>query len=225
MLGTLPTVGGLEIEAVHLAAETISGDTYDVAPIDRETVRVFVADATGHGVAAGLVTMFIKSEYEAHKRIAAGPGAVLTAMNEVLASRYANLELRFSAICADVHVRDRRLVHASAAHPGPALLRAHGATLLPGGGTFVGLMPGVAYADEEAALEPGDALVFFTDGLLDATAPGGAPLGERRALEMLAAAHRARAGITPALVRGLSAFVGEGRALEDDVTLVAITLG
>jgi serine phosphatase RsbU (regulator of sigma subunit) len=224
MISPLPARLGIAMSALHLAAETISGDFYDVTFVTPETLRIFVADATGHGIAAGLATMFIKSEYEAEKRDARRPAAILSRINERLAAAYRNLELQFTALCIDVDVSARRMVFASAAHPAPILLRAGRRRPLESGGPFVGVMTGVEFPEHEVALDAGDMLVAFSDGLLDATSAEGVAFGEAAVTHALASAQGDGSEACPALVRALAAFVGEGRGLPDDVTVVALSL-
>jgi serine phosphatase RsbU (regulator of sigma subunit) len=226
MIAPLPVQARLSMSAIYLAAEMISGDFYDVAFLEPDWLRIFLADATGHGVAAGLATMFIKSEYEAQKRISQAPAAVLRAINEQLSSTYRNLELQFTALCIDLHVPSGRLRYASAAHPGPVVFRsgAPPPRRLPSGGPFVGVITGVDFPAHEAAIEPGELLVMFSDGLLDATAPDGASFGEAGMARALAGVDGDGAEVCPALVRSLASFVGEGRGLPDDVTIVALAI-
>src|SRR5262249_1026274 len=101
MISPLPKHERLVFDAVYLAADLISADLYDIAVLGPDHVRMFVADATGHGIAAGLATMFVKAEYEAHKRVCGTPSALVSSMNEVLTSRYETLDLRCTAICID----------------------------------------------------------------------------------------------------------------------------
>lgn len=223
MIAAPPTHERLSMSAVYLAAEMISGDFYDVALLGRNWVRILIADATGHGIAAGLATMFIKSEYEAQKRISQSPAAVLRAINEQLSATYRNLELQFTALCMDLHVSTGRLCYASAAHPGPILVRSAAPTFLPSGGPFVGVMTGLDFPEREVAIEPGDLLVAFSDGLLDASAADGASFGEAGIVAALSGVDGNAAEACPALVRALASFVGEGRGLPDDVTVVALS--
>ena len=224
MIAPLPVRLGIAMSAIHLAAETISGDFYDVSFVTPEILRIFVADATGHGIAAGLATMFIKSEYEAEKRESGSPAAMLGRINERLSAAYRNLELQFTALCIDVDVAAKRMVFASGAHPAPILLRAGIPQPLESGGPFVGVMTGVAFPEYEVALASGDMLIAFSDGLLDATSADGAAFGEAAVTRALVSAHGDGAQACPALVRALAAFVGEGHGLADDVTVVALSL-
>lgn len=211
----------LAIQGISLPAEVISGDLYDFARYDPDVIRVFVADATGHGVAAGLATMFIKSEYEAHKREARSPAGVLRAMNDQLTSRYGSLELRFTALCIDVHLAEHRIRYSAAAHPGPLLCRGEAIEELPTGGTFIGIAPGAEFSERDVPFRPGDELVAFSDGLTDASAADGSLFGDERVRETVARARAEKRSPAAVLVESLSQFVGEGRPLTDDVTIVA----
>ncbi len=224
MIAGLPVHRDVSSSSLYLPAETISGDFYDVAVLEPDVVRIFIADATGHGVAAGLATMFIKSEYEARKLRETSPAALLRAMNERLASSYRNLELQFTAVCMDLRPNERRLCYATAAHPGPILVRQGAAKSMPSGGTFVGVVTGVDFPEHEVSLEPGDLVVAFTDGLLDAEGPGGEAFGEARITDVLSGAKGDPSEASAALVRSLSRFLGESHALRDDVTVVACAL-
>ena len=225
MIAPLPPHDGISSSAIYLAAELISGDFYDVALLEPDRLRILIADATGHGVAAGLATMFIKSEYEARKRTSQSPAGVLRSINEQLSSSYRNLELQFTALCMDLDVASGLLCYASAAHPGPIVFRSGVPKVLPSGGPFVGVTTDVDFPEHRVVLEAGDLLVAFTDGLLDASAPGGDEFGESGIVKALARVTNDGAEACPALVRALSAFVGEGRGLPDDVTMVALSMG
>jgi sigma-B regulation protein RsbU (phosphoserine phosphatase) len=224
MIAPLPAHPALSASAIYLAAEQISGDFYDVAFLTPDRLRILVADATGHGVAAGLATMFIKSEYEAQKRLSQRPAGVLFAINEKLSATYRNLELQFTALCMDLDLTSGRLSYASAAHPGPIVLRKGVPTSLASGGPFVGVVTGVDFPEREVSLESGDTLVVFTDGLLDASASDGRSFGESGIKEALSTLAGGGADVCPALVRALASFVGEGRGLPDDVTIVALSV-
>jgi serine phosphatase RsbU (regulator of sigma subunit) len=224
MIAPLPSHERLMLDAVYLAADFVSADFYDVAILGPDHVRVFVADATGHGIAAGLATMFVKAEYEAQKRVCATPSELVASMNDTLTSRYETLDLRCTAVCIDVHPARGTMLFTSAAHPGPAVARSNSVELLPGGNTFMGLQAAVRFSTVETTIEPGDLVIAFTDGLLDARSANGASFG-RQNLERLARDARAEPALFGSLlVSDLSSFVGEGKTLLDDVTAVALSL-
>ncbi len=220
----LPAHPGFVFDAVYLAADLISADFYDIAVLGSDHIRIFVADATGHGIAAGLATMFIKAEYESLKFVRDTPSALVESMNDMLTSRYERLDLRCTGICIDVHPERGKMVFTSAAHPGPLLVRENGPEQLSGGNTFLGLRAGVPFTPVEVPIAPGDLVIAYTDGLLDAAAPSGATFG-RSSIEALATkARQDPSSFGSLVVSGLAEFVGEGRKLSDDVTAVAVAL-
>src|SRR5688572_4549153 len=93
-----PDFPNLDIEVIYLPAEIVSGDLYDFVGLADGVVRILVADATGHGIAAALTTMFVKSQYDLVKRAHASPAEVLSALNEAMHSYMSNMDMRFTAI-------------------------------------------------------------------------------------------------------------------------------
>jgi serine phosphatase RsbU (regulator of sigma subunit) len=216
MIEPLPEGGEPQVDALYLPAEIISGDFYDVARLDAGVTRIFIADATGHGIAAGLVTMFIKSEYEAAKRSTEGPARMLRALNDRLTSRYENLSLRFTALCVDIDPGARRLRYGAAAHPAPLVVHGGVAQTLETGGTFVGMARDVDFPEYTVDFVAGDVGAVFTDGLLDAA------FDETRIGAILASASPR--GVCSRIVTALGDLVGAGNALSDDVTFVTFRL-
>lgn len=222
MIARIPEGGAVEVDAVYLPAEIISGDFYDVARLEGGVTRLFIADATGHGIAAGLATMFIKSEYEAEKRSTSGPAHILRALNERLTSRYKNLALRFSALCVDVDPAARSFRYGAAAHPAPVVSRGGQAVSLETGGTFVGIARDVDFPEFVAPFAPGDVAAVFTDGLLDARGADGRTLDEARIGSILTQAPRG--SVCSTIVTALADLVGAGNPLPDDVSFVTFRL-
>jgi serine phosphatase RsbU (regulator of sigma subunit) len=223
MIAPLPRPRGMVLDAVYLAAEIISADFYDVASMPDSRVRIFVADATGHGIAAGLVTLFVKAEYETHTRTSEDPSALMSTMNRAL-TRYSALDLRCTALCVDVDANRRVARFASAAHPGPAVARANGVEHHRGGNTFLGLTDEAVFPATDIALDEGDLLVAFTDGLTDASDASGETFGTKRIAAVLEQARSRPERFATTLVAALGDFVGVGRQLADDVTAVASSM-
>jgi phosphoserine phosphatase RsbU/P len=139
-----------------------------------------------------------------------------------LSSRHENLELRFSGICMDIDPTTGRLLYSTAAHPSPLLQRCGGGIEeLPSGGGFVGVRSNVTFPRFEAALDAGDNLLLYTDGLLDATCANGELFGEERMRAAIARPDLSEPA-SATLVRSLSDFVGQGHALTDDTTILDV---
>lgn len=224
ILPVLPTLSGFRIEAAYLPASIVSGDIYDVALVqvhERRTLRVFVADATGHGVSAALATMFLKSEYESIKRTADAPFEALAIMNEKLVRTYDNVELRFTAVCMDIDVVTKVVSYASAAHPAPIVMRGDTYEELGTGGTVMGTTRTPDFFTSFRLLDRGERIVLASDG---ATAPMNKD-GERLSGSGLIRFLRSRSDDT-SLTRALEELVRArtGGHIPDDLTVVTIAL-
>lgn len=216
-------IAGVDLEAVYLPAELVGGDIYDFTVLERDggrVLRVLVADATGHGVQASLVTMLLKSEYDRHKLTCESPARALAALNDSVTGGFAHLELRCSALCLDLHLGDGALVYAGAAHPPAALLTDRGTVELEAGGPFIGLLPGVEFPEWHARLNPGDTVVAYTDGAEEVRTAGGLTADPGALLHAVAGAVRGGRSIADTIRARVKAT--RTGADHDDVTCVAV---
>jgi sigma-B regulation protein RsbU (phosphoserine phosphatase) len=215
-----PSLPGVTTEIVYRPLDLVGGDIYQVFALPDGTLRVFVADATGHGVKASLTTVLISSEYELVKR-EGGPAQVLAALNQRIASNFTHLSVHFTALCADFNFQQGRLRFSSAAHPAPCLVRQGDAQELETGGAFIGLMPDVEFPEWVHDLQRGDHVALYTDGAVEAFNAAGEPFGEERLLDAFRCAIAAKKPLGAFLSMVLDQFTG-GSALSDDLTLVSI---
>jgi len=169
---TLPETAGAKLTALYRPASWVSGDLYDAFRIDEDHIGLFVADAMGHGVAAGLLTMFMRQAL-VPKRVAGrfyeiiSPPRTLATLHECLVrQKLPNCQF-VTAVYAILNVRTRELRLSRAGHPCPLHVQAGGevAQINPAGG-LLGL-PDLDGEFEEARiiLAPGEKVVMFTDGL------------------------------------------------------------
>ena len=174
---TLPELGQVSFTALFRPADYVSGDIYDVHRLDEEHVAIALADATGHGIPAALLTVFIKRALrgkEVHNgsyRILS-PDEVLRRLNEELLE--ANLsECRFVATTyAVLNTRTLQLSLARGGAPYPILRRNNGSlTLLKPAGGVIGVLPDIQFVVETIQLEPGDALIVCSDGVESVVCP------------------------------------------------------
>jgi signal transduction histidine kinase/serine phosphatase RsbU (regulator of sigma subunit) len=221
ILPPLPPIDGVDIDVRYQPADLVGGDLYDLAVLEDRRLRIFIADVTGHGVKASLATMLVKSEFDRVKRQAADPAGALAAVNDVLAGGYGHLGLRFSAVCADFDPATGELRYATAAHPGPCLAGPDGVVELDAGGTFVGLMPGIPYPQHTVRLAPGDAVLFYTDGITEEWNDAGEEFGPERLVDALGETWRAGRPLADGVLEAVTRFAGAPR-LDDDATAVSL---
>jgi serine phosphatase RsbU (regulator of sigma subunit) len=222
ILTSLPHLDGCDLEVLYRPFGQVGGDLYDVARVDRSRVRLFVADATGHGIKAALGTMLIKAEYEALKGHRVGPASLLKLLSDKVHVAYRSLEMIFTAVVADFDVSTGEVRYACAAHPPPlALLGGTPRELAETEGSFVGLAREAVFEERTETLAHGDAVVLLTDGVAEAAHPMSGEFGERRILAAMAEAHAVRAPIAAAVGEALDGYLRPG-APEDDVTVLAV---
>jgi phosphoserine phosphatase RsbU/P len=171
----LPNVPGLQFVTLMRPYSWVSGDIYDIFRIDENHVGMYVADAVGHGVAAGLLTMFIKQailpkrvENKSYRILP--PAEVLHELNQSMSLH--NLpNCQYVTICYSViNFRTRRVQVARAAHPAPVVMDRDG-QIRPvecDAGCVIGVFPEQKYVQTEFDLQPGQRLVIHSDGLEEA---------------------------------------------------------
>lgn len=170
----LPEVPPLRFAHLFRPASWVSGDIYDVFKIDDHHAGMFIADAMGHGTAAGLMTMFLRRALVA-RRVEGGAYRIVTPPEAMcdLHSELARLELpNFQFITSAYAVIDTESLEcriARGGHPYPIHVDAAGelSTLRPEGG-LLGLADLEPEFDECAVtLAPGEKIIFYTDGFED----------------------------------------------------------
>jgi serine phosphatase RsbU (regulator of sigma subunit) len=217
-------VPGTQVAAAHVPATTdgeVGADFYDVYPA-RDGWGIAIGDVCGRGEDAAAVSAAARHALRAFAHLDADPAAVLRHTNEImLAEEFGG---RFvTAVVAHLQWRDRAL-HVelgSAGHPAALLVRPDGRIrALDGGGLPLGIFDDAEPAVQRFALEPGEVLFLFTDGLTSACGPDLADF-ENRLQDELALL----AGKPPgAVVAGVRELVLEfcQNSFRDDLTMVAM---
>ncbi len=227
------TIGPLRFGTVYRPASWVSGDMFDIQRIDESHVAVYLADAVGHGLAAGLLTMYVKRAVVT-KRIKGSqyqilqPGETLQILNDALCEHaLPNCQFVTVVYCV-INTETLTMQYARGGHPYPLLIpRAGQASELKSPGGLMGLFPGFECTTGEVQLSPGDKIILYTDGMEAAFDQVAAENGQRFA------GHR---GVLESLsaysATDMAARLGErldnehGSLLPaDDVTMVAVDIG
>ncbi len=216
----LPDVEGLEIAVAMSTASEVGGDYYDFRPAPGGSLVVAVGDATGHGVAAGILVTAVKALF-ATLGGKTGLAPMLAECDRVLRG----MNLKHLRMCLSVaRIAARSVTVCSAAMPPLLVWRAGsgavdevGAGGLPLGG---GLSP--AYEEQSAALGPGDTLLFATDGFPELLDPEGKPFGFGGVAEALRAAGGAPACEVVERLTAAAAAWRRDREQADDITFVVV---
>jgi sigma-B regulation protein RsbU (phosphoserine phosphatase) len=193
--------------------------------LDDDRLALIIGDVCGKGVPASL---FMSVTMTTLRLVARERGSVSEAVemaNTMLCGQ--NPSMMFATMVYGVlDLRERRFDYVNCGHGPPFVLRGAGGCvqLAVGGGPPLGLMPGIAFASRSVALEPGDGLFLFTDGVTESVDPAGAAYGEDRLARVLAVAAAASATATvDAVMTDVAAFVA-GAEPFDDITCLAVKL-
>jgi serine phosphatase RsbU (regulator of sigma subunit) len=156
----------IEIRSAYIPSEVLSGDFYDYFPVD-ESMYLFVADVSGHGLPAAILTSLLKSYIHTEAANDRPLADFMARLNNFLFS--ASLPTQFATAALFRVDEKHNLVYANAAHP-PFLLhqRDHGKTLvLEQPSNLLGAMPNMPFEEHSIRVAPGDTLFVYTDGLTD----------------------------------------------------------
>ena len=216
----LPDTPGYELAAHYQPAREVGGDFYDFLELDDGRLGLVVGDVTDKGVPAALVMATTRTLLRAVAGRIDAPGEVLERVNDVL---YPDIPPNMFVTCLYA-ILDRetgRLHYANAGHDLPYMKHEGGAKELRATGMPLGLMPGMEYEEKEVFLKPGESVLFYSDGLVEAHDPRREMFGFPR-LQGFVGAHPGGATLVDFLLSELGRFTGEGWEQEDDITLVTL---
>jgi sigma-B regulation protein RsbU (phosphoserine phosphatase) len=216
----LPVIDGLETAAAMIPASEVGGDYYDFRTAPDGSLLVAFGDATGHGVAAGIMVTAVKALFSTLE--AGGSLAVMLAEHDRV---LCEMQLKPLHMCLTLaRLTPNSITVCSAAMPPVLIHRAAGGDIeeLGSGGRPIGSRLTGTWNELHAALEPGDTLLFASDGFAEQLDPADNPFGYERMEEVFgASAGQAPGEIVAALLACLAAWRGE-RQQGDDITLVVV---
>jgi serine phosphatase RsbU (regulator of sigma subunit)/predicted ester cyclase len=218
------TLEGWQITPYYQPAREVGGDFYEFFELDAGKVGLAVGDATGKGIPAALAVTATSSMLRAVARDSGySPGEVLERVNETLVARIpANMFV--TCFYAILDPNSGSLVYANAGHNLPCCRHEPTATTtdLSARGMPLGLMAGMSYEEKETVLVPGEGVLFYTDGLIEAHNPQGEMFGTPRLRSLLSTRTEGGGSLRAALIEELGRFTGAGWEQEDDITLLTL---
>jgi hypothetical protein len=218
----LPEIGCFELAGESRVANTVGGDLYAFESLPGGRVAVLFGDASGHGMAAGLVMAVTHAAFRTQLGVDPSPSAMAASLNRVLCETGSTRSF-FAGICGLLEA-DGSFTAIVAGHP--AVLRLDGEGRVVdriGTGSYpLGIKKSTAWTPLSTSLAPGETLLFHSDGLPEARGESGGEYGDAR-IEAVAAR---KPGVGPgelvgALTADLDRFLGRV-PIEDDVSIAAI---
>jgi phosphoserine phosphatase RsbU/P len=181
--GAIPQVPGYEISAISRPLHFIGGDYYDVAPIGESHLAVCIADVAGKGLPGALLMSNLQAALKPLMRPEVQPQELCERLNRTLCAIMPDDKF-ISLFYGVMDYRSHRLSYCNAGHNPPWLVGTDGRLHeLTSSGAVLGRFPRGSYAQADLRLEPGDSLVLFTDGIIEACNQAKEPFGESSLVE------------------------------------------
>jgi sigma-B regulation protein RsbU (phosphoserine phosphatase) len=210
----------LTVSGINLPCLSVGGDYFDVFPMSDDRTAFLIADVSGKGLGAALLTTMLQGALSG-MTMGADPARVFNHINSFLCE-HAEVG-KYATMFFGVLSRDGDLEYINAGHPSPLLLR-RGELAEPftEGSTPVGLVAGAGYKAACVKLETGDTLVLFSDGVTEAADPDEQLFGVPRLREALAGRHDAPLDhLQKAVFDSVESFT-RGASQADDITLLLV---
>ena len=214
----MPRVEGLEVSGIWQPARTMGGDYFDVLKLGETELAICIGDVAGKGMPAALLMSGLQAAVRASA--SNSPRDLCERVRRVVVSSLSGGRF-VTFFYGMIDVAAMRLRWTNAGHNAPILARADGSIVRLGeGGPAISRLFKDAYEEREIALQAGDRIVLFTDGVSEATSRGGEMFGEQRIEELvLGNAGASAEELQRVIVGAATSFANE---VEDDVTLVVV---
>ena len=197
--GEMPASHRYEIEARMTPAREIGGDFFDIVKLEDEHLGIAVADVSGKGIPAALFLVGARSVLKGTAIGASEPGTVLSEMNRIIERD--NPKTDFLTLVYMVYnPRTGEMRYANGGHPSPMVVGGDGTVseLAPVHGVAVGLDAEAAFEEGTATLEPGQTVVMYSDGVIQAKNAAGEAFGAERLKHVFEGPPRGSGGGNPA---------------------------
>ena len=216
----LPDLPEWHISAYYQPARAVGGDFYDFIDLEDGKVGIVVGDVTDKGVPAALVMATTHSILRGDGPRLVSPSAVLERANDLL---FPDIPAHMFVTCfyAVLDPRSGVIRYANAGHNLPYVRTDDGVIDMHATGMPLGLMPKMKYEEKEMVLEPGQTILFHSDGLVEAHSPDKEMFGFDKMKDVMKA-RLAGQEVIDRFLKELSDHTGPGWEQEDDITLVTL---
>jgi sigma-B regulation protein RsbU (phosphoserine phosphatase) len=217
----------IEFSYIYKPCDTLGGDFLDIFEIDTDHIGVYIADVSGHGVAASMLTVFLSSSIDKNLL---SPAAALKKLYKEFNRDYSDQDLYITVFYAIINTQNNSLVYSNAGHNVPPIV------LNPNSKRFELLrLPGIpisnwveapSYKDRNLSLNKGDKLFLYTDGIVELKNNNSEQFGEDRLVCALQKNFNSPSIILNQIIEAASKFSGTEQYshVADDITMALIEI-
>ena len=220
-----PVCPALELAAAMQTAQLLGGDYYDFFQISENVVDVVIADVSGHGAAASLLMPSLAVALRLRARELEGPAAIIKDLDTVL-KQITSTATFVTMFYGRFDQANRTLQYANGGHNPPLLVRTRtGESLtLKEAGPIMGILNQAQYTDTVVALDQGDILTLFTDGVTEQENEAGDEFSLDRLEQVIVSQEKqSAAALVANITQAVSNFAG-AKEQADDLTLVVVKI-
>ena len=220
----LPDVMGCELSAHLQPARQIGGDFYDVAHLRTGEPILMLADVSGKGMPAAILTAVVHATFHGEAPHQRDPAQLLAEINRSIYPDLDKAQAFVTAAVARIDSDPLKVAYSSAGHVEAAIWRKRREWIefLPATGLPLGVQRVLSCRTKEVALEPGDILLLYSDGITEAENRDGEVFGAQRLSDIMEAVHPAAAADQiPIILKAVETFCRD-LPLRDDLTLVLL---
>jgi Na+/proline symporter len=223
---TVPNIFGVKLGGVCVPAKSVGGDYYDFLLKPDGQLGLVIADVSGHNVGAALLMAETRTLIRARNGLSGSPSELIGELNRFFYEDLTRAELFVTMFYMEYHPERRKAVFASAGHSPPLLWRrATGdCERLDVEGLILGVRREFPYEEKTVHFAPGDVLLLYTDGIIEASNPSGELFGEDRLADLLGEAHElSPQEIIDRIFAQVRLFTG-AHGFQDDVSLIVMRI-
>lgn len=222
LAGSLLRISDINFSITYKPMAEVGGDFYDIIQLPNGIVRFFIADATGHGVQAALMTMSIFTEYQSVREFEMEPASVLEILNYKYYKRYSMLNTFFTCMILDIDLEHNKIIYAAAGHPEQISIIGDNVQKIKTTGKMLGLISNSFYTNSEIDFSLGDKLVLFTDGAFEQINLKYEEFGEDRLFQLVNTnKHLDAVTLNDQITHGIYKYI-QGSIQNDDITIIVL---
>ena len=217
-----PRFSGFDISGINIPSEEVGGDYYDFIPIIENQIGIVIGDVSGKGIPAALIMASVRAGLIAEIRNNYAIRSIMAKVNNLLFESTAS-DIYVTAVYGVLDPKNRIFTFSNAGHNAPILRRADGEMkYLTEGGMALGMFENSKYEERPLGINPGEIIVFYTDGVTEAKNDKEEEFGTRRLKQVISDSHQLGASqIQENIYEAVKEFTGVSHQ-EDDLTMIVI---